>query len=335
MNKPNTVHSLNTLKSVGQPLPRSAPKPLQQRNVFPSTSNGLGQYKTDSKNSLGKKEEEVQEVKVWKVSDFELGRRLGQGKFGNVLLAREKNSKFIVALKILFKQQLMQANVEHQLRREIEIQSHLRHPNILRMFGYFYDDERIYLILEFAAKGELYKELTKENRFNEQKSADYIYDVTHALIYLHKKNVIHRDIKPENLLLSLNGQVKIADFGWSVHVSSTKNRRQTLCGTLDYLPPEMVGSSVKPYDFSVDIWSLGVLMYEFLIGKPPFEAETKEETYLKIRDVDLSFPSSIPLSREAKDLITKLLQKDPERRMTLEKVLVHPWLLKHPRSKLD
>ena len=93
----------------------------------------------------------------WQLSDFEIGRPLGKGKFGNVYLAREKRSKFIVALKVLFKSQLQKANVEHQLRREIEIQSHLRHPHVLRMFGYFYDETRVYLILEFAPRGEMYK----------------------------------------------------------------------------------------------------------------------------------------------------------------------------------
>ena len=93
----------------------------------------------------------------WQLSDFEIGRPLGKGKFGNVYLAREKRSKFIVALKVLFKSQLQKAHVEHQLRREIEIQSHLRHPHVLRMFGYFYDETRVYLILEFAPRGEMYK----------------------------------------------------------------------------------------------------------------------------------------------------------------------------------
>ena len=97
--------------------------------------------------------------KEWQLSDFDIGKPLGRGKFGNVYLAREKNSKYIVALKVLFKSQLQKAGVEHQLRREIEIQSHLRHTNILRLYGYFYDSTRVYLILEFAAKGELYKEL--------------------------------------------------------------------------------------------------------------------------------------------------------------------------------
>ena len=141
-------------------------------------------------------------------------------------LAREKASKFIVAIKVLFKAQLQKAGVEHQLRREIEIQSHLRHPNILRLYGYFFDKTRIYLILEFAARGELYKELQRCGRFGEQQSAEYIAQMAGALDYCHSKHVIHRDIKPENLLLSIDGELKIADFGWSVHAPNS--RRKTL-----------------------------------------------------------------------------------------------------------
>ena len=110
--------------------------------------------------------------KEWQLSDFDIGKPLGRGKFGNVYLAREKASKYIVALKVLFKNQLQKAGVEHQLRREIEIQSHLRHPNILRLYGYFYDQTRVYLILEFAAKGEIYKELQKRGRFDEGRAAN-------------------------------------------------------------------------------------------------------------------------------------------------------------------
>jgi len=263
--------------------------------------------------------------KRWVIEDFELGKRLGQGKFGNVILARERKSKFVLALKILFKEQLIKARVEHQLRREVEIQSHLSHPNILRMYGYFYDQERVYLILEYAAKGELYKELQKFHHFSEEIAACYLFDVASALQYLHSKNVIHRDIKPENLLLSLNNEVKIADFGWSVHVANN-SRRSTLCGTLDYLPPEMVGEQIKPYDHTVDVWSIGVLMFEFLFGVPPFEAVSHDETYRKIGNVEMNFPDKIPISAEAKDLISKLLQKEPEKRLTLEKFMVHPWI---------
>ncbi|KIY95642.1 hypothetical protein MNEG_12318 [Monoraphidium neglectum] len=108
---------------------------------------------------------------TWQLDDFDIGRPLGRGKFGSVYLARERKSQYIVALKVLFKSQLAQSNVEHQLRREIEIQSHLRHPNILRMHGYFYDREKVYLILEYAAKGELYKELQRIGHFDERRTA--------------------------------------------------------------------------------------------------------------------------------------------------------------------
>jgi len=110
--------------------------------------------------------------KRWTLADFDIGRPLGRGKFGNVYLARVKShTQFIVALKVLMKAQLSKAGVEHQLRREIEIQSHLRHKHILRMYGYFYDEKRVYIILEFAPRGELYKELTKRGRFSERRAA--------------------------------------------------------------------------------------------------------------------------------------------------------------------
>lgn len=259
----------------------------------------------------------------WSLDDFEIGRPLGKGKFGNVYLAREKKSKYVIALKVMFKCQLKTNNVEHQLRREIEIQSHLRHPHILRLYGYFHDETRVYLILEYAPKGELYKELTKEKMFDDKKSATYIHQVCKALQYCHSKKVIHRDIKPENILIGYNGVLKIADFGWSVHAPSS--RRETLCGTMDYLPPEMVESSV--YDEKVDLWALGVLIYEFLVGKPPFESSSAKTTYDRIRRVDLKFPAHV--SDDAKDLISKLLQKEPNKRASLEEVMSHPWITKN------
>lgn len=113
--------------------------------------------------------------KKWCLNDFEIGKPLGKGKFGNVYLAREKRSKFIVALKVIFKHQVQKAGCEHQLRREIEIQSHLRHPNILRLYGYFYDDTRVYMILEYAPKGELYTLLKNVGRFDNEQAATVCY----------------------------------------------------------------------------------------------------------------------------------------------------------------
>jgi serine/threonine protein kinase len=122
-------------------------------------------------------------------------------------------------------------------------------------------------MIEFAGKGELYRQLSRVGRFSERRSARYIDQMADALGYLHAKHVIHRDIKPENLLLGIDGELKIGDFGWSVHAPG--NRRKTLCGTLDYLPPEMVEG--RDHTERVDHWALGVLCYEFLVGKPPFE----------------------------------------------------------------
>lgn len=261
--------------------------------------------------------------KQWSLNDFEIGKPLGRGKFGSVYLAREKRTKYIVAIKVLQKSQLQKAGVEHQLRREIEIQSHLRHRNILRMYGYFYDAKRIYLILEYSPGGELYKKLTIKGRFSDKQSARYIADLAQALDYCHVKHVIHRDIKPENLLVGAHQEIKIADFGWSVHAPTS--RRNTLCGTLDYLPPEMVEG--REHDEQVDVWSLGVLLFEFLVGSPPFEAEGHSATYRRISRVDLVFPKGV--AEDAQDLISKLLQKDPRKRMSLKNIPRHPWVLRN------
>ncbi|KAK1756251.1 Serine/threonine-protein kinase ark1 [Echria macrotheca] len=265
--------------------------------------------------------------KLFHLGMFEIGRPLGKGKFGRVYLARERSSNFICALKVLYKSELQHGSgVEKQVRREIEIQSNLRHPNILKLYGHFHDSKRIFLILEFAGKGELYKHLRKENRFPEWKAAQYIAQMASALRYLHRKHVIHRDIKPENILMGIHGEIKISDFGWSVHAPN--NRRATLCGTLDYLPPEMIRSGSKDnwYNEKVDLWSLGVLTYEFLVGEAPFE-DTPIMTQKRIARADMTIPEWV--SKEAKDLIKKLLVLDPEKRLPLEDVQTHPWIIKH------
>ncbi|XP_063928000.1 uncharacterized protein LOC135141079 [Zophobas morio] len=247
----------------------------------------------------------------WKLSDFEIGRTLGKGKFGNVYLAREKDRGYLIALKIIFKSQLESDCVRYQVKREIEIQAHLCHPNIIRLYGYFHDKDRIYLILEYAKGGNLYDRLTKLGKFEESHAAQYIKQIASALDYCHVRSVIHRDLKPENLLLDDNGVVKISDFGWSVHAFG--NRRKTLCGTLDYLSPEMVEG--KEYDYKVDVWSLGILCYEFLTGIPPFIAKDPESTCKRIASADVIYPPE--LSSLAVNFMRKLLRLEPQHRITV------------------
>ncbi|XP_052613947.1 aurora kinase B isoform X2 [Peromyscus californicus insignis] len=153
-------------------------------------------------------------------------------------------------------------------------------------------------------------------------------ELSDALMYCHKKKVIHRDIKPENLLLGLQGELKIADFGWSVHAPSL--RRKTMCGTLDYLPPEMIEG--RMHNEMVDLWCIGVLCYELMVGNPPFESPSHSETYRRIVKVDLKFPPSVP--EGAQDLISKLLKHNPSERLPLAQVAAHPWVRAHSRRVL-
>ncbi|XP_043662094.1 aurora kinase B [Drosophila teissieri] len=258
----------------------------------------------------------------WSPRDFEMGAHLGRGKFGRVYLARERHSHYLVAMKVMFKEELRKGCVQRQVLREIEIQSRLKHPHILRLLTWFHDESRIYLALEIASEGELFKHLrgAPNHRFDEPRSAKYTYQVANALNYCHLNNVIHRDLKPENILLTSTDDLKLADFGWSAHTPN--NKRRTLCGTLDYLPPEMVDGN--SYDDSVDQWCLGILCYEFVVGCPPFESNSTESTYSKIRRMEISYPPH--LTKGCKELIGGLLRKESKGRITLVEVMTHYWV---------
>uniref|UniRef100_A0AC35UDF3 Aurora kinase n=1 Tax=Rhabditophanes sp. KR3021 TaxID=114890 RepID=A0AC35UDF3_9BILA len=210
----------------------------------------------------------------------------------------------------------------------------LRHPNILRLHGYFYDDLRIYIVLEYASRGTLFHYLQKQKLLKESIAAKFLYQLGDALDYCHQLGVIHRDIKPENLLITekivegrpTEDSLKIADFGWSV--CSSESKRQTVCGTLDYLPPEMLNQNKdSSYDHNVDNWAVGVLLYEMLVGKPPFEHTKQQDTLLSIARIAYTVPSFV--SSEAGDVINNLLKKMPAARMSLQQVLASNFISKN------
>jgi aurora kinase len=268
--------------------------------------------------------------------DFEVGATLGRGKFGRVFLARHITTHYICALKIISKAQCSNGHEETLIRREIEVHQNLAHKNILKLLSWFHDDESIYLVLEYAPGGNLYSRLRKQpkGRFDDHTVAQFVAQMAEALRYMHTKKIIHRDIKPENILLGLHNEIKLADFGYSVH--SESGFRSTVCGTLDYLSPEVAVMLLKPgkekdfYTKAVDQWSLGVLAYELLVGKPPFETKNMQATQKKIakyKGKGIKFPAYV--AQAAEELIRELLNLDAEKRMSFDDVLTHPWITRH------
>jgi aurora kinase len=205
----------------------------------------------------------------WKVSDFTLGKPLGKGKFGNVYYAKQKETGSAIALKVLFKSTINGNELYFKmLKREIEIQYRLKHENINCLYSYFHDTKHIYLILEYANNGEFYKYLsTNRAHISEEKCKHFIIQIAKALKYMHERHIIHRDLKPENILMKNNYEtVMLADYGSAVHAPPPlHSTRYTVCGTPEYLSPEMVLGS--GHDTSLDMWSLGILMYEILFGR--------------------------------------------------------------------
>jgi len=270
-------------------------------------------------------------IKPLKLSDFLIGRKLGSGQFGHVYLAKLKSTQFICAIKVINKNRLLKESLKciNQVRREIEIQSHLHHPNVLSIYNFFWDEKNVYLVIEYALGGELFKVLHKEpnGRFSEPKAAFYIRQVCEGIEYIHKMHIIHRDIKPENILVC-NEVIKLADFGWSIHQISNKLRK-TFCGTAEYMPPEVING--QPHIPNSDLWCLGILIFELCAGEPPFTANSNPEIIYKIRKFKMkAYPNYF--SDDIKDLIGKLLKSSPGERISIEEVKQHPWIIKNAQK---
>jgi serine/threonine protein kinase len=264
-------------------------------------------------------------------SDFfrEGERPIGKGGFGEVWKVVHKQTNKTYVVKVIDKGNIQKQNMVDQMNREIEIMYVVDHPHVIKLVNHFEDDDKFYLILHYASKGQLYSLLKKQQRFDQRTAAQFMRETIEAIRYLHSFNppIIHRDLKPENLLLDENMRIKLADFGWSNF--KTETIRVTYCGTPEYLAPEMVRK--QGHDTGVDIWSIGVLLFELLAGYAPFTGTNQDELFSNIKKLKINWPSDFPPL--AKNLVSKILKINPKERISLEEIINHTWFEKNPELK--
>lgn len=257
--------------------------------------------------------------------ELQMHERLGKGGFGEVRRAVFQPTNQTCAVKKMCKAFVRKAGMENQIWRERTILASVSHPNIVELLFHFEDAGTIYLGMELLNGGDVFAQMeARGGTLSAETSARYIRDVFEALQYLHQlpQPVIYRDLKPENLLVDGHGRVKLVDFGWACQLEGPGDLRRTICGTMDYAAPEMFLR--RGYNQAVDMWSAGVLLYEFLLGSSPFVGPTPRVTERNILRGVVSCPTG--LKATTRGLLRGLLTKCPQTRITAEKALEHPFV---------
>ena len=260
-----------------------------------------------------------------KISDFHILKELGAGSFGRVLLVQHKITQVKYAIKAIDKRNKANIQESPYFRREIEIMYRIHHPNVVKLFGHFEDNNYCYFIMEYIAGGNIYALVPKSRSVSTQQKASIMKDVISAVYFLHHMNpkIVHRDIKPENVLLDKGTTAKLTDFGWSNYMQGDI-KRTTVCGTPVYLAPEIINK--QGHDEHVDIWCIGVLLFELMAGFSPWQGEDVQTVRYNISRLKIRWPRD--MDRDAMDLISKILKYNPEERLTLRQMLAHPFFTK-------
>uniref|UniRef100_T1JCE3 Serine/threonine-protein kinase PLK4 n=1 Tax=Strigamia maritima TaxID=126957 RepID=T1JCE3_STRMM len=266
------------------------------------------------------------------IKDYELIKCIGKGAFGQAYLAKVSATGVDIAIKAIDKKFIVAKGYENRVAQEIKIHSQLRHPSILEFYHYFEDPDYVYIMLELCHNGEIQRHMKMNGRpFNEDETRRLMAQIVEGLLYLHKNNIIHRDLSLANLLLTENMDVKIADFGLSTQLREPDERHLTLCGTPNYISPEVATRS--SHGLEADVWSLGCMFYTMLVGKPPFDMKGTKNTLNRVASAKFSIPST--LSVEATDLIKRLLCKNPQDRIKLTNIMKHPFMAKFNSKSLE
>ncbi|XP_040566312.1 serine/threonine-protein kinase PLK1 [Lepeophtheirus salmonis] len=248
---------------------------------------------------------------------YQKGRFLGKGGFAKCYELTDMASGEVVAGKIVPKSLLTKQHQREKMSQEIRLQKTFNHTYIVKLYSYFEDSNFVYIILELCRRRSLMELHKRRKAITEPETRYFMNQILQGCLYLHENKVIHRDLKLGNIFLNDDMEVKIGDFGLATKVDYFGERKRTLCGTPNYIAPEVLAK--KGHSYEVDVWSLGCIMYTLLVGKPPFETQTLKDTYARIKKNEYHVPSRVgPL---AKNLITKLLQSDPSKRPAVAEIL--------------
>ncbi len=250
------------------------------------------------------------------------GRLLGKGGFAKCYEFINQETEHSSAAKVIPKKSLVKSRAKQKLISEIKIHKSLHHPNIVAFEHYFEDSENVYLLIEICHNQTLNELLKRRKKLTELEVQCYSNQIIKALKYLHSHRVIHRDLKLGNLFISEKMEIKVGDFGLATKLEFDGERKRTVCGTPNYIAPEILEGKTG-HSYEVDVWSLGVIMYTLIIGKPPFETNNVKETYKRIKMGNYSFPENAVISEPAKDLIQSILVLDPQKRPKLDEILKH------------
>lgn len=249
------------------------------------------------------------------------GRFFGKGGFAKCYEITENGTNNVYAGKIVSKKLLAKSNHKAKIVQEISIHQSLKHKHVVGFHNFFDDDQFVYVVLELCRKRSMMELHRRRKTLTEPECRYFMKQILNGVQYLHDNNIIHRDLKLGNLFLNDNIEVKIGDFGLATKIEYNGQRKETVCGTPNYIAPEII--TKKGHSFEVDIWSIGCIMYTLLVGKPPFETQSLRETYDRIKKCQYGLP--LTLKSPAVKLIKAMLQANPEKRPTVQSVQKFEW----------